>query len=91
MTEYDEYVREHGFKPRRVGDPPPPKEAKPRCSVEGCSRVVYKSVVCRKHWGEIPLDLRIRRSIDAATAAMASTAASDLEIMGLAQSLSKDA
>ena len=71
------------FTPRRVGDPEPPKEPKPKCAAPDCTRVVYKSVVCKKHWHELPLELRLRRAMDAMTAQVSATADSDMEILGL--------
>jgi hypothetical protein len=74
---------ETGFVPRRKGDPPEPKEPKPRCARDGCERVVYKSVVCRKHWDEIPIEIRIRRMNDAMIGQQTAKLATDLEILGL--------
>jgi hypothetical protein len=84
----DEHERandwETGFTPRMVGDPPEPKLPKPRCAVEGCERVVYKSVVCKGHWDELPIEMRLRRAADALVAQQVAKADSDLAIMGWA-------
>jgi hypothetical protein len=85
--DYLEYVSKHGFKPIRVGDPEPPKEPKPRCHVEGCERVVYKSVLCRKHWKEVPIDVRVKRMMDAQLAQQASKIYTDQTILGLAEDM----
>jgi hypothetical protein len=69
-----------GFTPRKVGDSPEPKQPKPRCSVEGCNRVVYKSVVCRKHWNEVPIEIRLKRMSAALIAQQVAKADTDLEI-----------
>ena len=73
-----------GFTPRMVGDPEPTRLPKPRCAVEGCERVVYKSVVCRKHWDEIPIEVRLRRASDALIGQQAAKMATDLEILDIA-------
>lgn len=87
----DEHERandwETGFTPRLAGDPEPPKLPKPRCSVEGCERVVYKSVVCKKHWQEIPIEVRLRRMSDALVAQQAAKMDTDLTILALANDL----
>ena len=87
MSEWEEYVEGNGFKPMMAGDPPAPKTPKASCAVEGCTRVVYKSVVCRKHWNAIPFKVRMRRAIDAQMAQQTAKIDTDVEIMGLVEGL----
>ena len=77
---------ETGFTPTRAGEEPE-RQPKPRCAVGGCARVVYKSVVCKKHWDALPIELRLRRAKDAQLAQQLAKADTDVEIIGMLDSL----
>jgi hypothetical protein len=32
----------------------------PDCSIKGCKRAVFKGQLCQKHYGMVPIDMRMR-------------------------------
>ena len=36
----------------------------PDCFISGCANVAYKKGVCRRHWRELPLELRMGFMLD---------------------------